>query len=365
MRHRNLVASIIACSMGLTGLIPLSASASESPPQKSTSLDQTSKSMAPDIQSIAKSGGFESELVIWAVKDGKLEIGLSTVQGTEGALLEAKLGMDVVVTQETPYEPSVMVTRVNSPVENVKVSGKKVDTLQPGTSSLAQSQSPPLIDHPPFYGGTRIFRSIDNGNGTQDIYQCTSGGVYNNAGQLSMSTAGHCGPKFQVWTQGYFDVAAGKTFGSEYMGSATTVSYGGGVPDMAMISWATYSPRIWVSPTSSMPVSGQAAVGMGTSVCTVGSFTGFVCGAKVDLVNACVVYNAGLPSSQLVCGLDRAVAPYVVNQKGDSGGPVVVNNGSSLKLAGIVSGGIGSPSNTVLFTHINRIVSDLGVSVAQ
>jgi hypothetical protein len=84
------------------------------------------------------------------------------------------------------------------------------------------------------------------------------------------------------------------------------------------------------------------------------------CGRTVDLVDACFSYTDG----NLVCGQDRATAPYRLVQSGDSGGPVVVNNGgSSASLAGIISGG--NESGTVLtFTHINRVVSTMGVAVA-
>lgn len=68
---------------------------------------------------------------------------------------------------------------------------------------------------------------------------------------------------------------------------------------------------------------------------------------------------------EMVCGLDRATSPYRLVQSGDSGGPVVVNNGgTSASLAGIISGGTPS-GTTVYFTHINRVVNTMGVAVAH
>ncbi|WP_185260991.1 trypsin-like serine protease [Pseudarthrobacter sp. NBSH8] len=81
----------------------------------------------------------------------------------------------------------------------------------------------------------------------------------------------------------------------------------------------------------------------------------------MDLVDICTIYTDG----NTVCGLDRATASYRLVQSGDSGGPVVVNNGgSSASMAGIISGGTAS-GTTLYFTHINKIVNTKGVAVAH
>lgn len=176
-----------------------------------------------------------------------------------------------------------------------------------------------------------------------------------------MATAGHCGPNGAHWYQGYRDPADGRVYVSGSMGNTYASHYGGGAIDAAMISGSSYAPSIWTSSTSSLPIAGQAAVGHGTSVCTGGSFTGFVCGGTVDLVDICVNYTDG----NTVCGQDRANAAYRLVQSGDSGGPTVVNNGgSSASMAGIISGGTAS-GTSVYFTHINRVVNTLGVAVAR
>lgn len=360
MKKRRLLALTAAFLLAGAGISPAFAAPDVHHEQSSKSTI-SAESIAPLIKETAVKNGFAQRLVLWGIADGTIHIGLSSVTGQERSLLQKALPLPVRVSIEEPVDNMVKTTKANGPVSLNPVTPRpKPGSAETTPSLMAAVTSPPLIDSTPYYGGDRLVRTYSSGGQTY-VSQCTAGGVYTSGGTLKMATAGHCGPTGTLWYQGYYDTVDQQIYISGTMGNTISSQYGGGAIDAAMLSGNSYAPSIWTSSTSSLPIAGQAAVGNGTSICTAGSFTGFSCGGKVDLVDICTNYTDG----NMVCGLDRATAPYRLVQSGDSGGPVVVNNGgSSASLAGIISGGT-STGTTVYFTHINRVVNTMGVSVAH
>jgi hypothetical protein len=241
-----------------------------------------------------------------------------------------------------------------------KSSGSATATL--AASSLTPSNNPPFIDSTPYYGGDRIVnqRLV---NGQWIIYSCTVSSPYVSGTTTYMMTAGHCGPVGSSWYQGYYD---GTTiWNSGTMGTASSVQWGDNRTDGALLKGSSYSPYIWTNGSSytAAHVTGAATVApksstyAGTPVCTDGSFTGYACGGKVSLINACVNISEESVTYK-VCGLDAAVAPTPIVQGGDSGGPVVVP----------VSGTISAQSDggkTVYFSDVKYLQQVFAATVVH
>lgn len=298
------------------------------------------------VPTAAAQEGFADRLSLWAEKDGVLQVGLTSIHGDELAALKKHLGPDVVVFQQDVVEPAFKKTRVSAPapVKAVAAPPKKSGgsaTTTLAAASLTPSNLPPFIDSTPYYGGDRIVnqRLI---NGQWWIFECTVSSPYLKSTTTYMMTAGHCGPVGASWYQGYYDGTY--IWNSGTMGTASYVQWGNNRTDGALLSGSSYSPYVWTngSTYTAAHVTGAASVApksstyAGTPVCTAGSFTGYACGGRVSLINACVNVSEGSVIYS-VCGLDAAVAPTPIVQSGDSGGPVVVLVSGGVQMAGTIS----------------------------
>ena len=70
----------------------------------------------------------------------------------------------------------------------------------------------------------------------------------------------------------------------------------------------------------------------------------------INITNGCFFYNDG----QVLCGMDDAYSSNssIINQKGDSGGPVYYGSNGGAIADGIISGNSnnGNPATDVIFT---------------
>ena len=215
-----------------------------------------------------------------------------------------------------------------------------------------------LNDTPEFYGGARIANASSG-------QRCTTGfAVKHWSGGEFLVTAGHCG-----WPgANFYNGLADQNNWSQWVGSASQehVSY-----DLLLIP----TQDLYVSPgrvfnnrwgysETTMQVNGWAHPYHNEYVCTSGSYTGEVCGVRVDTSSAysyCgyASYNAyecwsGMYRAWQGAGL-RAV------QGGDSGGPVYNYNRSAM---GIISGGNtkdGGPGTMVIFQDFHTVNQIWGV----
>lgn len=325
------------------------------------------------VPAAAAQEGFADRLSLWAEKDGVLQVGLTSIHGNELAALKKHLGPDVAVFQQAAVESAVKKTRAAAaaPVKVVatpskKSSGSAATTL--AAASLTPSNVPPFIDSTPYYGGDRIVNQrLENGQWW--IYQCTVSSPYLKSTTTYMMTAGHCGPAGASWYQGYYD---GTTiWNSGTMGTASYVQWGDNRTDGALLSGSSYSPYIWTngSTYTAAHVTGAATVApksstyAGTPVCTDGSFTGYACGGKVSLINACINIAEGSVTYK-VCGLDAAVAPTPIVQSGDSGGPVVVPVSGGVQMAGTISAQ-SDGGKTVFFSDVKYLQQVFAATVVH
>ncbi|MEN2736794.1 hypothetical protein ABCS02_03290 [Microbacterium sp. X-17] len=263
----------------------------------------------------------------------------------------------------TPTTPSAGVV-MHSPSNRLSPSTTAAPRTAAAPLTLTANDAPPFRDFgTPWWGGDRITNYQTIGGVSYNI-QCT---VTTEYGSYMMS-AGHCGPTGVLWYQGYYDGANIQSNGT--MGTVQTVQWGNNRTDSELISGSTYDAHVYTatsSGTSAVAVTGAATVAPGMSVCTDGSFTGYVCGATVGETNACVnisdmgtVYN--------VCGLDIAQNPNaVIVQQGDSGGAVLANVGTDPTLGSIakIAGTISAEANNghqVSFADIGYQRQIFGVS---
>jgi len=327
------------------------------------------------VSAAASQAGLGDKLSSWSEKDGVVRVALTQVKGNEAAVLKAKLGKNVIVTQEQRFETATNKTPVKGKsVEHRMSFAQRIKTWMKAPTAPAPAPAPvptapapatpgaypPFIDSPAYKGGDRIV-SQQTINGQNYIVQCTVTAPFVTGGTTDMLTAGHCGPAATHWFQGYWDGSNIQTSGD--MGNAATVSWANNQIDGTLLSGGSYTPSISTSATTTMPVLGAAAVAVGSHVCTDGSFTGYACGATVTSTNVCAnISDNG--TIVTVCGLDVADAPTKVVQSGDSGGPVVIQATGGVQLAGTISAQANSGTR-VLFTDVNQLQTVFNGTVAK
>ncbi|HEX9089714.1 MAG TPA: hypothetical protein VF867_19640 [Arthrobacter sp.] len=318
------------------------------------------------VSAAASQAGLGDKLSSWSEKDGVIRVALTQVKGNEAAVLKAKLGKSVIVTQEQRYETATNRTPVRSKsvehrmtfAQRVKTWAKSPTTTAP--APVTPGAYPPFIDSPAYKGGDRIV-SQQTINGTNYVVQCTVTAPFITGGATDMLTAGHCGPVGTHWYQGYWD--GSKIQSSGDMGNAAAVSWSNNQIDGTLLSGGSYTPAITTSATTTAPVIGAATVAVGSHVCTDGSFTGYTCGATVTATDVCANVSEN-GSIVTVCGLDIADAPTKVVQSGDSGGPVVIQSGTGVQIAGTISAQANNGTR-VLFTDVRHLQTVFSGTVAK
>lgn len=325
------------------------------------------------VPAAAAQEGFADRVSLWAEKDGVLQVGLTSVHGNELAALKKRLGPDVNVFQQDVVETAVKKTPIAAPAKVKVVSpkakkagGSAVALL--AAASLIPGNYPPFIDSQPYYGGDRIVRQ-ELRNGSWYIVQCTVSSPYLKSAATYMMTAGHCGPANAAWDQGYYD--GSQIWASGPMGTASYVQWGDNRTDGALLKGSSYSPYIWTNGSSytAAHVTGAATVApksstyAGTPVCTGGSFTGYACGGKVSLINACINVVEGTVTTK-VCGLDVADSATPIVQSGDSGGPVVVPVSGGVQMAGTISAQ-SNGGKTVFFSDVKYLQQVFAATVVH
>ncbi|MFG1661344.1 S1 family peptidase [Micromonospora chersina] len=217
-------------------------------------------------------------------------------------------------------------TRPAGTTAQITVEADTTSSNQPGT---AQSANVSLSywrwsDIAPFYAGGKY------GPGN-----CSTGfAVFDVNGKRGMLTAAHCGkagvPGVGTEIKTYLDGRHMGWFDSELEDR-----------DIAIIH-APSAPRVFTGPWSSntsVPVVGSWKVWPGNFVCNSGSTTGENCYIKAVAHGVSVTYTNG----QYVKHMIRAKSTGCAGFKGDSGGPIIMYNGTGGALAaGVQSGGGGS-----------------------
>ncbi|GAA1760721.1 S1 family peptidase [Luedemannella helvata] len=196
-------------------------------------------------------------------------------------------------------------------------------------------------DGEPHYGAAAI--------GAKGDRFCTSGFTVKRNGYYGQVTADHC-----------FANGASVYSGTEYVGKTAG---GSGYPtyDMMRIESATedFDSRIYTDPRStSRYISGYADPSVNSYLCASGYVTRAVCGIRVTSTSATLCDSDGCTP-----GVIRAEKPgATIVSKGDSGGPLYVESGSS---AAVIRGMIiGMQGSSVLYgERVSSIQAHLGVSV--
>jgi hypothetical protein len=188
-------------------------------------------------------------------------------------------------------------------------------------------------DSPPWNGGDNL---------TSSGIGCTSGAGITYGGHEYMLTAAHCyEPGWSI-----YNALAGQP--GTFMGteSSRDVSYGG--DDTALLNMSS-SDLIWTG-IIGQPVrvndTGWATNPDGDVVCNEGAYSGEVCSRVQNNYYGCIWVSdyTGLSGSRYECNIvwsERLSSPYIGNQAGDSGGPMIRYVNGSLKVTGIVSAGSG------------------------
>ena len=364
----------------LTSLLGAAAAQAAPPPGHGDSKASVQATAPPShgdfktsVPAAAAQEGFADRVSLWAEKDGVLQVGLTSVHGNELAALKKHLGPDVNVFQQDVIESAVKKTRLaaKAPVKVISATPKKAGgsaTALLAAASLIPGNYPPFIDSQPYYGGDRIVRQ-ELINGEWWVFSCTVSSPYLKGTTTYMMTAGHCGKVGAVWTQGYYDGISITASGT--MGTASSVQWGDNRTDGALLQGSSYSPYIWTNGSSytAAHVTGAATVKpksstyAGTPVCTGGSFTGYACGGKVSLINACVNISEGSGVIK-VCGLNVADSATPIVQHGDSGGPVVVPVSGGVQMAGTISAE-SNGGKTVIFSDVNYLQQIFAATVVH
>lgn len=205
-----------------------------------------------------------------------------------------------------------------------------------------------LNDTPEFYGGIRIVNPQSNQG-------CTSGFAVRNWSGEFLVTAGHCGwPGAQFYNGN----------SSRLVGTANQEDVANDLLLIPTQNLSTASGRVfnnrWGASETTMAVNGWAHPYNGEYLCSSGSYTGEVCGVRVDTSSAYSYCGyASFNAYECYSGLYRASqnAGLRAVQPGDSGGPVYNYNRSAV---GIISGG-NSSGTTVIFQDFHTINQNWGV----
>jgi hypothetical protein len=131
-------------------------------------------------------------------------------------------------------------------------------------------------------------------------------------------------------------------------GSVTSRDEAGGGTDTSLQSLDTTGVDDIITGAIGSPVSsswgGSVNNTVGSTICNDGAYSGEVCGT-VSTVNNCVV-EGGRSGSGTACDLEHATSSGIMNQAGDSGGPVLRTISGVLYAAGIVSASTSSDTTT-------------------
>ncbi|MFC7484168.1 S1 family peptidase [Luedemannella flava] len=198
-------------------------------------------------------------------------------------------------------------------------------------------------DGEPHYGAAAI--------GAKSDRFCTSGFTVLRGGVYGQVTADHC-----------FANGASVYSGTEYVGKAAGSS---GYPtyDMMRIESATekFDSRIYTDPRStSRYITGAANPAVNSYICASGYVTRAVCGIRVTSTTATLCDTDGCTP-----GVIRAEKPgSTIVSKGDSGGPLYVESGTTAaSIRGMI---IGMQGSSVLYGElVSSIQSHLGVTVGK
>lgn len=349
------MSALVGClSVILTIGVATSANAATAVPAASDTSWRT------DIPAAAKAVGASPRLSVWYENGGEYFVGLTKVAAGDAKALTARLGHTVHVYQQDRFASAVKRTKVNGPasVSHVNARPKTSSTVSP--LDITKGNYPPFIDSTPYWGGDRI-ASYQTINGVNYVVECTVTAQYG----TGMMTAGHCGGS--SWYQGYYNGSTIVESGT--MGSVAKRFWGNNEIDSEILTGGSYDHDVWALPSGNgaliaLSVKGPAT---GTSVCTDGSTTGYICGATITSNDVCSNVNDN-GTIVTVCGLNIAQNNNaVIVQPGDSGGPVLTyvslttSTSGSTYIAGTISAS-GNNGHEVLYTDVYRQISNFGVS---
>jgi hypothetical protein len=317
---------------------------------------------------VTAAGLRDDQLSLWYLDAANtLHVGLTSYTPTQADALIRTLGPRTVISQEEMSEPAIGHAPKSSPVAQKLLSPstaapRSSDPTEgtPGSAGvpggLTVGPYEPFLTVPTYPGGVRIIRDAGN-----EIVWCSTTSVWGG----KMLTAGHCGANGAAWKQGYYD--SGTIRASGPAGTASKVHWEDSNPDVALLGGGSgWDTGIYLSgdkgDVSYVSVAGAAVSAIGSSICTDGTTTGYVCGGKVDIVNGCTSQTEHGKVAHL-CGMDSAYnATKILVRPGDSGGPVVTPpSGGKVVVAGDISGE-SDGGHRVWYSNVSRIKQILGVS---
>lgn len=247
------------------------------------------------------------------------------------------------------------------------------------TAASAQTATR-LTDGQPYWAGDRVVSEVTV-NGQNYINSCTTGwmsGVVQGqqTGTSYAFTAGHCFPQGNVIYQGYCNIvnSACSPVVTGEMGVVNTVQWGDGRLDWESINPAGISAlgqAVYLGGVNSTTGVGEydlVSTALNEPICTDGSYTGESCNGTIDSTEGCVTELDPETNTDInVCDQDSAGSPGPrLVQSGDSGGPVVTDDGGSDQtgiFGGVISGGNignGGPGTEVWFTDGGSICNFSG-----
>ncbi|MFE0590110.1 alpha-lytic protease prodomain-containing protein [Micromonospora echinospora] len=321
----------------------------------------------PERQPFASVAG--KNLSAWYVDpaQNKVVIGMTQVTPEARSAAAQTFGATVDLVVMPRHRTMVRRDRIDGDKLEVRAAPRAAAERRSGPRAATVAAAPTrLLDAQPYYGGSRIVRTYTEGGSTY-VAQCTAAFTVTTTSTLRMSTAGHCGATGTAWQQGYLGGNTLYTTGS--MGSMASVQWGDGRMDAAVLSGGSYWPGAVYGgqvDTTAWGVTGQRAGTIGEVVCSDGSVTREVCGAKIHAVNACLDLNDD-GTIVRVCNqtLANAIPEVgVIVQPGDSGGPVHAHvDANRVQGIGIISGG--SPNGRQLnYTQIQNFSTTFNSYVA-
>jgi hypothetical protein len=314
----------------------------------------------------------------------KIESQVAQAHGTFGALaktLIAQWGLNeqtnTVEVGVTRLDPALLAAAKQTYGDSVHVSQVQRAHFADSELPLAHSSaSRPggaaadpasrLLDGQPYSAGDRI--GYIHGN---IVTQCTSGWIAgvrggSQTGHDYMFTAGHCFPQGTVVQQGSCTMVDGGC-SWQYTGTVGTVNdvqYGDGRMDWLSIDPAgsgSLQQMLYlggVDSTSGVAEYDLVSSALNEPVCTDGSFTGESCNGTVDATEGCIELSDDSGNQINVCNQDFATSPGPrLVQHGDSGGPVLGDDGGSDATGiavGVISGGnVGTDADPGPGTELN------------
>ncbi|ROS36448.1 hypothetical protein [Curtobacterium sp. PhB78] len=318
---------------------------------------------------VTAAGLRDDQLSVWYLDEGNtLHVGLTSYTTQQAEALVDRLGTDTVITQEDQPEAAIghapkssaaakqlLNPSAGARASAIPASGTPSTGGVPGGLTVGPYE--PFLTVPTYPGGVRIIRDAGD-----EIVWCSTTALWGG----KMLFAGHCGPNGAKWQQGYYDNGTIASSGSA--GTASSVHWEANNPDVALLSGGNgFDKGVYLNGDKGnvtyAHIAGAAVSAIGATICTDGTTTGYVCNAKVNMVNGCTnMTEEGKTVHE--CGIDSANNPNaIVTRPGDSGGPVLAPSTGGKFL---VTGTISAESNgghTVYYSNANRIKQILGTSV--